>query len=102
MDIVPVLTKKQLINANNWAIQVGYNRALEPEPLQAYLDTIEEDIQFPITFSMPHHHAAGKEVEEHVRCQIILNGTGDKAMLDLDLDFFNILNRVEVPDESSE
>ena len=89
MDTMPVLTKKQLINANDWAIQIGYNRALEPEPLQAYLDTVDEDTMFPVTLSFPHSHAAGVEV--------ILNGNGDKAMIDLDLDFFNTLNRVELP-----
>ena len=97
MDTMPVLTKKQLINANDWAIQIGYNRVLEPEPLQAYLDTVDEDTMFPVTLSFPHSHAAGVEVEEHVRCLVILNGNGDKAMIDLDLDFFNTLNRVELP-----
>ena len=98
MEQVPILTKEQLVAANNWAIEMGYNRAVEPKPLQEYLDTVDDDTLFPITVHMPHEHASGVEVEEHVRCMIILNGEGSKAMIDIDLDFFNKLNKVEVPD----
>ena len=98
MDRLPVLTKKQLESANNWAIHMGYNRALEPKPLRNHLKKVDEDTKFPIIFSMPHNHAAGKEVEEHVRCEILLNGSGSKAFIDIDLDLFNGLERVEVPE----
>ena len=97
MDTVPVLTKQQLKDANNWAIEVGYNKALKPEPLEKYLDSIDEDTRFPIIFSMSHNHAAGKPVEEHIRCEIILDNEGSKSLLDLDLDLFNTLERIEVP-----
>jgi hypothetical protein len=98
MDSLPVLTKKQLESANSWAIKMGYNRALEPKPLRAHLKKVDKDTKFPIVFSMPHNHAAGKEVEEHVRCEILLNGSGSKALIDIDLDLFNGLERVEVPE----
>ena len=98
MEIIPVLTKNQLINANNWAVEIGYNRALEPKPLQNYLDEVDDGTKFPIVTSLPHHHAAGEEVEEHIRCEVILNVHGDKALIDMDLEFFNGLERIEVPE----
>ena len=100
MDIVPVLTKEQLVDANNWAIEMGYNRALEPKPLQKYLDEANNGTRFPIIYSMPHNHAGGKEVDEHVRCEIILDIKGSKALIDMDLDLFNSLERIKVPDAS--
>jgi hypothetical protein len=96
MGIYPVLTKEQLVSANNWAIEVGYNRALEPKPLQQHLDELPEDIKFPIVFDMPHSHAAGVEVEEHVRCQIVLDGNGSRAFIDMDLDLYNGLERLDL------
>jgi hypothetical protein len=100
MDTVPILTKEQLKNANAWAIEVGYNRALEPKPLLEYLKSVEEDTKFPITFSMPHHHAAGQEVEEHFRCKVILDGEGASGMIDIDADLFQRLERIEVPESN--
>jgi hypothetical protein len=96
MEKIPVLTKTQLIDANNWAIEIGYNRALDPEPLQNYLDGLGKEVKFPIVLSLPHHHAAGKEVEEHVRCKIVLDGEGSNAMIDIDFDLFNSLETVEL------
>jgi len=103
MEIIPVLTKHQLIDANNWAIKRGYNRALQPEPLQEYLDAIADETKFPIVFSTPHEHAAGKAVEEHMRCRIVFDGQGSAALLDMDLDFYNSLGRIEYdPDNTGE
>jgi lysozyme family protein len=99
MEFIPVLTKKQLTNVNDWAIEMGYNRALEPKPLHNHLSKIDEDTKFPIIYSFPHNHAAGKEVEEHVRCEILLDGSGSKAFIDIDVDLFNGLERVELPEE---
>jgi hypothetical protein len=98
MNTVPILTKNQLKEANAWAIEMGYNRAIEPKPLQEYLDTMDDSAQFPITFHMLHEHAGGVKVEEHVRCMVVLNGEGSRAMIDIDLDFFNRLNTIEVPE----
>tara|TARA_R100001530_G_scaffold133507_1_gene106965 strand:+ start:999 stop:1301 length:303 start_codon:yes stop_codon:yes gene_type:complete len=97
MDTYLYLTKEQLKNANAWAIEVGYNRAFEPKPLLEYLENVEEDTKFPITFSTPHHHAAGQEVEEHFRCKVILDGNGTSGMIDIDADLFQGLERFEVP-----
>lgn len=97
MEQVPVLTKKQLVNVNDWAIKIGYNRALERMALRTLLKKVDKDTRFPIVFSMPHNHAAGKEVEEHVRCEILLDDSGSKALIDMDKDLFNRLERVDVP-----
>jgi hypothetical protein len=102
MNTTPVLTKQQLKDANAWAIEVGYNRAIEPGPLLEYLDSLGEDIRFPITLSVPHNHAAGIPVEEHFRCQIILDGKGSSGMIDIDADLFQRLERIQVPENSAE
>lgn len=102
MDITPVLTKQQLKEANAWAIEVGYNRAMEPEPLLKYLEGLEEDTKFPITLSFPHNHAAGIPVEEHFRCRVILDGKGSSGMIDIDADLFQKLERIQVPEKSEE
>tara|TARA_R100001163_G_C5036030_1_gene175182 strand:+ start:234 stop:530 length:297 start_codon:yes stop_codon:yes gene_type:complete len=98
MNRVPVLTKSQLIDVNNWAIKTGYNRAVKAEPLKEYVDSLDDDTRFPISFHLPHHHKAGVEVEEHVRCNIVLGAEGNQAMIDIDLDFFNGLETIEVPE----
>ena len=96
MTIIQVLTKDQLIAANAWAIEVGYNRAFEPAPLLERLDSMPDDIRFPITLDLPHHHANGVEVDEHRRCHIVLDPSGTRGYLDIDLDLFNSLDTVEV------
>ena len=85
MTIIPVLTKDQLIAANAWAIEVGYNRAFEPAPLLERLDSMPDDIRFPITLDLPHR-----------RCHIVLDPSGTRGYLDIDLDLFNSLDTVEV------
>ena len=88
MDTVPILTKNQLKEANAWAIEVGYNRAFDPKPF--------------LTFSIPHNHAAGKPVEQHFRCKVILDGEGGSGMIDIDADLFERLERIHVPETSEE
>lgn len=102
MNSMPVLTKQQLTEANAWAIEVGYNRAMEPEPLLQYLDSVEDDTKFPLTLCIPHHHAAGIEVEQHFRCVVILDGKGSRGTIDIDQDLFDRLERIQVPTEVEE
>jgi|TARA_R110000782_G_scaffold34397_1_gene82206 hypothetical protein len=96
MPAIPVFTKEQLQSANAWAISVGYNRAIEPEPLQDHLNKCEDDTTFPVVYSFIHEHAAGKSVEAHVRCRVILNSEGVGADIDVDADLFNALERVSM------
>ena len=92
-------TKPQIENANNWAIEVGYNRALETKALANYLETCPDDIKFPIIYSFVHDHAQGKKVDRHVRCGIAMKPDGNISFVDIDLDFFNGLDSIEKPKE---
>jgi len=92
-------TKPQIENANNWAIEIGYNRALEPKALANYLETCADDIKFPIIYSMIHSYAQGKMVDPHVRCGIAMKPDGNISFVDIDLDFYNGLDSIEKPKE---
>ena len=94
---LPVLTKNQLLEANDWAIEMDYNRALEPKPLKEYLNSLDEDTRFPIISSMVHEHRGGKKVDPHMRCEIVLNVDGEKALIDIDQDLFYSLPSVPAP-----
>jgi hypothetical protein len=95
---IPVITKNQLVEANQWAINVGYNRAVEIAPLEKLLDNYSEDIRFPILLSILHEHRAGEPCEPHMRCQIVLGPTGPKILVDVDMDLFERLDRVSLED----
>jgi hypothetical protein len=90
----PAFNKEQLKQANDWAISMNYNRALEPEPLNEYLKTVDENTLFPVVFTMLHEHAAGKQVDPHMRCKVVLNAKGGTAFIDTDLDLYNNLEIV--------
>tara|TARA_R100001086_G_scaffold214037_1_gene130033 strand:+ start:384 stop:773 length:390 start_codon:yes stop_codon:yes gene_type:complete len=92
-------TKPQIENANNWAIEIGYNRAIEPKALSQYLEACPDDMKFPVVYSMLHNHALGKKVDEHVRCGIVMKPDGNVSFLDVDLDFYNGLDSIEKPKE---
>ena len=94
MQNYPVFTKQQLREANNWAISMNYNRALEPEPLEKYLEGVDDSTKFPIVFTMLHEHAAGVSVDPHMRCQVVMNANGETAFIDTDLDLYNNLEIV--------
>ena len=98
MSPIPVITKNQLVEANQWAINVGYNRAVEIAPLKKLLDNYSEDIRFPILLSLPHEYRAGRSCEPHMRCEIILGPTGPKILIDVDMDLFERLDRVPFED----
>ena len=95
MENYRVMTKAQLRQANEWAIKIGYNRAFKPEPLQKFLDEADDDIRFPIIFSMPHEHAGGEPVPQHMRCKVILDGEGASGLIDIDADLYNALDRID-------
>ena len=95
---IPVITKQQLVNANQWAIDIGYNRAVESDPLEKLLDNYDEEIRFPILLSIPHEHKDGKPCEPHMRCEIILGPTGPKILVDVDMDMFQRLERISFED----
>lgn len=61
-----LFTKETLILANNFALKLGYNRALDAEKLQ----TMPEDSLWAVTFTMMHEHKAGQPTDPHVRCML--------------------------------
>lgn len=89
-------TQAQLIKASKIAEQRGYNRQLNTAMLKRH--TKVSDL-FPITFSMPHEHAAGVKVPLHIRCVILIPG-GGYHQIDTDLDLFRNLAE-ESPDPDS-
>jgi len=86
-------TYEQLVKATRIAIERDYNRQFD-------LDQIEDlprDGRFPITFEMPHEHRAGEPVPMHMRCAVTLDSSGGGGFLDTDLELWNSLGTVEVP-----
>ena len=99
MPPLAVITKDQLVEANKWAIKVGYNRALEVAPLNKFLKGYDEDVRFPILMSILHEHKGGQQCEPHMRCEVVLGPTGPKVLIDLDMDLFTRLERVVYDEE---
>ena len=95
---IPVMSKQQLVDANQWAIEIGYNRAVEKDPLEKLLNNYDEETRFPILLSMPHEHKGGEPCETHMRCEIFLGPTGPKVLVDVDMDLFQRLERVFIED----
>jgi hypothetical protein len=98
-DKLVYFTKPQIENANNWAIEVGYNRAIDPKALTNYLEVCPDDMKFPIIYCMIHDHALGKKVDRHVRCGVVMKPDGNISFVDIDLDFYNGLDSMEKPKE---
>ena len=97
------LDKEVLNNINRISRDVmRYNRSLP----QNIIDALPDDKLFPISWCMMHEHIAGKVVEPHVRCMIIvpsLSGpegvTGRQTLiLDMEMRLFDLLPDVELPD----
>ena len=81
-------TKEQLVKINKRAIEKNYNRAVEPE----YLDALNDTLLFPICFEMLHEHAQGKPVEPHVRCMFVLSALPDRVLIDVEMDMYEMLD----------
>lgn len=61
-----VFTKASLTVANDFALKLGYNRALDAKKLQE----MPEDSLWATTFTMMHEHKAGQPTDPHVRCML--------------------------------
>lgn len=61
-----IFNKRNLTLANNFALKLGYNRALYADKLAA----VPEDTLWAVTFSMIHEHKAGQATDPHVRCMM--------------------------------
>ena len=75
-------TKEELVNANKFAIIVGYNRAVN-EQFMAGLP----DGEYTADILWPHHHRQGVECEPHVRVGFTAldPSTGEKEHLSIDM-----------------
>jgi hypothetical protein len=63
----------------------GYNRQID----KSFLDGMDPDTMFPVTFAMLHEHAAGVRVAPHVRVRFVYSSAGDVAYLDIPMHFWN-------------
>lgn len=95
---------KQCLQAvNHKTIHVlKYNRAIRED----VIDALPDDKLFPIVFSMLHEHKAGVACEPHVRC-IIMTPAGEndgrqQLILDMEMNVFDILPEIEIPDKADE
>lgn len=77
-----IFNKENLTLANNFALKLGYNRALYADKLEA----MPEDSLWGVTFTMLHEHKAGKPTDPHVRCMLhqLVNVGDDKWRLNKD------------------
>lgn len=68
LQYVPVVTKRQLIEAQKNAQRWDYNRKIHPKLELSALG----DFKFPVTFFMPHEHRRMQRCEEHVRILVFI------------------------------
>lgn len=88
---------KKLLNAiNKRAVKNNYNRAVTQE----FVDSLPEDLNFPITLCMLHEHAAGKPVPAHMRCRVMtastVTGPFESVYVDVEMGMFEMLPESEV------
>jgi hypothetical protein len=86
---------------NKRALRNNYNRAIEED----FVDSLPDEMKFPVTFCMVHEHAAGQPVAPHMRCRIMvgksLTGPFDYVFVDVEMGMFDLLPEVEIPDRES-
>ncbi len=88
---ISYFTRSMLIEAAAQGRQWDYNRQIS--------EAISEvpDLNYPVTFSMDHHHRHGQRCEPHIRCQISLSPFANKDVLcDVPTDFFEKLPRIRM------
>lgn len=95
MANVKCFTKATIMQANRIAVRRNYNRQIENK----FLKSLPSDKLFPVVFSMIHEHAVGVKVDPHVRCWVMFDENGTKAFIDCDMNLYNNLYSVEVPDK---
>lgn len=94
------LNKEILARANYLSREVlHYNRTLSDE----FVNTLPDDINFPVIPLMVHEHKSGKACEPHMRVFVVVpkvvtgtieemsNGGFDQYIVDLEIGLFNLL-----------
>jgi hypothetical protein len=94
MSTIKVFDKKSLKLANNIAIKRGYNRAIVEE----HINSQPEDAHWAVMFWMPHEHAAGRQVDTHIRCMLrqLFIENSPTLFVDTDASLFEMLPEIEV------
>jgi hypothetical protein len=97
---IKYVDKRILDAVNKRAVKNNYNRAVTQE----FIDSLPEDINFPITFCMVHEHAAGQPVPAHMRCRIMtgesLTGPFHNVFVDVEMGMFDMMPEAEVSAEA--
>jgi|688.fasta_scaffold13431_19 hypothetical protein len=99
-----VFDRRLLSHINESSIGFKYNRTLDP----AFIARLPEDKIFPVVFTMLHEHRAGKACEPHVRVMIAVPSVGetaglsDRLLLDVNMDLFDIIPEIGVPENDPE
>ena len=97
---VKFLDKRLLDKVNKRAIANNYNRAF----VQEFIDSLPDDMNFPITLQLIHEHAAGVPVAPHMRCRVLvgksLTGPFTSVFVDIEMGMFELLPEAEIPDPS--
>jgi hypothetical protein len=93
---IKVASTPELIRLARVSTMRGYNRQLDPEWIEEFLDPSGAHV---IEFLIPHEHAQGQPVPLHARCQVFLKVQGTmnpmQVFIDIPIDEFNALPTVD-------
>jgi hypothetical protein len=102
-NVVRILSREELLAANDSAVARDYNRTMKREVLEEELDPEGTSLVFPLLI---HEHAQGKEVAPHMRCRVLMKLVDvrepQEAILDVPMgvyDAFRIVQKDTVNDE---
>lgn len=110
--MTPRFINKEYIAKANYLSQnvLHYNRTIDQE----FINTLPDDVMFPVIPLMIHEHKSGKPCEPHIRCSIyipnLLTGTIDEmaesgfqmCILDFEIGVFNLLPKFDDDDNSDD
>lgn len=95
---VKFFNKQLLDKVNKRAIANNYNRAI----VQEFIDSLPDDMHFPVTLQLVHEHAAGVPVAPHMRCRVMtgksIAGPFTSVFVDVEMGMFELLPEAEIPD----
>lgn len=95
-DTVKCFKKSTIIQANKIAAKRNYNRQLDKK----FVDSLDDDMWFPIVMTLMHEHAQGKKVDPHIRCWVVFDEIGNRAFIDCDMDLYEALQVFDLPEKA--
>jgi hypothetical protein len=87
MQTIRYFTKKQLVEANKFAIANNLNRSLRP----AFLSRLSDDDVYPVSHVLLHN-------DDHLRVAVVVNELGTVAELDVTIQMYDKLGSVQAPE----